>query len=492
MRILNVFAGRALKFLPWLLLVTVFSIPLSVKVYFLPIDLEVIFPAEPLIGICFLAMMLLLMDPAYRASLDRSILRHPITLLVAAHILMGMVSALFSGHAMVSAKAMVVRTVYIVVFFGSTAWLPKVTTLKPSSLFPSYAGAFLLVVLYTAVNQMGTGFHRVGASYASFPFYSDHTIYGAALVFVLIYTGIVAGGGSASFGLGGSRWKMLTRTVSMVLLVALCISFCRAAWLSAVAAMALFVLLRIGVEFRTIALASAALLLVFSVLNERAMRAMSFETVDSYSEQAGLKESVLSLTNVTHDGSNRERLNRWKCALRMFRDRPFTGFGPGTYQFVYVPYQKKEERTYMSVTNAIPPDRITKVWSFTDRLFIRANPQILHISGGSAHSEYLLTLSESGIFALLVQLTLLTLAMWKAAAHFVADARGPRRAAYLFVLLATAAYSIHGLFNNFLDDCKVAFLFWATLGLLVQLDNDGSGDVPMDHRSGLKDHEGRP
>ena len=42
-------------------------------------------------------------------------------------------------------------------------------------------------------------------------------------------------------------------------------------------------------------------------------------------------------------------------------------------------------------------------------------------------------------------------------------------------LVATAtmgvgAYAVHAVFNNFLDDCKVAFLFWALLALLTRLD----------------------
>ena len=57
---------------------------------------------------------------------------------------------------------------------------------------------------------------------------------------------------------------------------------------------------------------------------------------------------VKSVSNVTTDPSNLERINRWKCAARMVSERPVFGFGPGTYVFKYSPFQKSDEITLIS------------------------------------------------------------------------------------------------------------------------------------------------
>jgi putative inorganic carbon (HCO3(-)) transporter len=75
-----------------------------------------------------------------------------------------------------------------------------------------------------------------------------------------------------------------------------------------------------------------------------------------------------------------ERINRWKSAFRMFDDKPFLGFGPGTYMFKYASYQMSYEKTIIS-TNAGDM--------------------------GNAHSEYFGPLSEQGLFGMITYLGLI-------------------------------------------------------------------------------------
>ena len=62
---------------------------------------------------------------------------------------------------------------------------------------------------------------------------------------------------------------------------------------------------------------------------------LSVEKVDDVSRKDNIEEHFRSVMNIQTDASNLERINRWQSALRMFKDRPFTGFGPGTNMFVY-------------------------------------------------------------------------------------------------------------------------------------------------------------
>src|SRR5690625_5696182 len=43
-------------------------------------------------------------------------------------------------------------------------------------------------------------------------------------------------------------------------------------------------------------------------------------------------EHLESISNVSTDASNLERINRWNSAVAMWQERPFVGWGPGTYQ----------------------------------------------------------------------------------------------------------------------------------------------------------------
>ncbi len=85
-------------------------------------------------------------------------------------------------------------------------------------------------------------------------------------------------------------------------------------------------------------------------------------------------EHIQSMTNVSTDASNLERLNRWASAWRMFEERPLLGWGPGTYMFNYASFQKHSETTIISTNYG---------------------------DAGNAHSEYVGPLCESGVLGML-------------------------------------------------------------------------------------------
>jgi O-antigen ligase len=132
----------------------------------------------------------------------------------------------------------------------------------------------------------------------------------------------------------------------------------------------------------------------------------------------------------------------------MFSEKPLTGFGSGTFQFQYLSYQVESEKTRISVTSPynIKPGR-----------------------GGTAHSEYLLALSESGIFSLLFfsGMILFTIRAGMQNYYNLKD----ERLKYIsgFVLLGFITYCVHGFFNNFLDTDKTAFLFFGAMSVIVTI-----------------------
>nr|MDQ3072503.1 hypothetical protein [Bacteroidota bacterium] len=84
--------------------------------------------------------------------------------------------------------------------------------------------------------------------------------------------------------------------------------------------------------------------------------------------------------------------------------------------------------------------------------------------------EYLLALSEMGIFGLLCWLLLLYFALRTGmkTAYFSQSQRS--RLIAMMVTCGLVTYFVHALFNNYLNVDKAAFLFWGALSLLATLD----------------------
>jgi putative inorganic carbon (hco3(-)) transporter len=130
-------------------------------------------------------------------------------------------------------------------------------------------------------------------------------------------------------------------------------------------------------------------------------------------------------------------------SIRMFKNKPLTGFGPGTYQFTYIPYQDESLKNRLTVTNP---------WDIPEN------------SGGTAHSEYLLAMSEMGILGIMAWLILLSRWIY---ISFNLNVLPMYRKNIVAAFVALSTYMFHGVFNNFLNTDKVAFLFWATAAWLT-------------------------
>jgi O-antigen ligase len=127
----------------------------------------------------------------------------------------------------------------------------------------------------------------------------------------------------------------------------------------------------------------------------------------------------------------------------MFKERPVTGWGPGTYQFVYAPFQRSKEKTIIST-------------NFGDM--------------GNAHSEFLGPLSESGAIGMLIVITLVVVILNRGLRVFNQTKDPETKMLAMAALLSLITYYTHGTLNNFLDTDKLSVPVWAITGLIVALD----------------------
>ena len=160
---------------------------------------------------------------------------------------------------------------------------------------------------------------------------------------------------------------------------------------------------------------------------------------------------IKSSSNITSDDSNTERINRWKCAIKMFKERPLTGFGPGTYMFLYGPYQNSQDKTKIS-TNAG--------------------------DCGNAHSEYLGLLADAGIFGALSFIALLITVLIIGFNLYNNTKNAFTKDTVLYLLLGLITYYFHGFLNDFLDMDKIASLFWGFIAMIVMLDIKDKTQIP--------------
>ena len=413
------------------LLLTAFTVPLSINLKALEAGLAISLPAEPLlIGIMVLFFAKMLYDGKY----DKRISHHPIAIVIYCMFAWMLVTTITSEMPVVSLKFILSRLWFVIPAFFLCAILFK----KPKNIhwfIWLYIAALCIVCVYTIIHHAQFGFDGDSAHWVMTPFYNDHTAYGAALAIYLIlaltYVFLP--------GIKTSRRLIIIGVVAL-LSVALLFSNCRAAWLSVIAALAVLICVLLKIKFRWIATAVVVLVGLFLAFQNQIIDALEKNNQDASGD---LVENIQSITNISTDASNLERINRWQSAFRLFNERPVFGWGPGTYQFVYAPYQMSKEKTIIS-TNAG--------------------------DGGNAHSEYFGPLAEQGIVGSILVLILVIVTVYHGMKAYKRCKNRQAKTLVLGATLAFISYFVHGLLNNFMDTDKLAVPVWSLAALIAAID----------------------
>ena len=416
------------------ILLLAFLVPLSVPLreYYPDLGFDMYLPTEPiLVGVLILATLKIL----YTRTVDKQILRHPISLAVFFSLLWIFITAVTSTMPLVSMKFLLSRLWFVVPFY-----FVGILVFKRVKMMRIYIALYLLalmgVIAYTIYNQMGYGlWNQKAANFVCSPFYNDHTAYGAALA-MLVFPVI----GFIFDRRLSLLWKFLSFVVLAILLGALVLSYSRAAWLSVAASLVIMIFMLLKIKFKWVMTMGISLILIGFFTYNTVINNLKKNKQDS---STNLEQQVQSMSNISTDASNVERFNRWNCAWRMFKKKPILGWGPGTYMFKYAPFQLSYEKTIISTNEG-------------DR--------------GNAHSEYLGPLAESGVMGMIYALLLLVTSIYTGLmAHKKAVDKETRKM-IMFIFLGLITYFIHGFLNNFLDTDKLSALFWGYLAMLVSFD----------------------
>lgn len=412
-----------------LLFFLAFTIPLSVSAELVP-GAQLSLPAE-LLALLLSFYLVIKIILGFRPQ--TSFLRHPLTLVIVLDLAWLLVSSVCSEMPLVSFKRFFIRTVFAVGFYYFIWEITKLDLKNAKRIIFLQLGGLALIALYTLQLHARAGFIMVGSQLLARPFYFDHTIYGAALVFYVPFL----------ISELQSQTKRSPKWLSLVFILivtpAIFFSYSRAAWLSVLLAIILYFVISRKIGGRTVSAGLIILGLIFFLRIDQFKSLLNQTKEVSHTNNVSMH--LKSVSNINTDASNKERINRWKCALRMFKDKPFSGFGPGTYQFFYGPYQLRHE--------------LTRISTFTG-------------NKGHAHSEYLNYLSETGFPGLLIFLTLVFFSF--RTAFSIIRKHPEQRLLVAGLICGLTTYYIHAFFNGFLEFDKIAFPFYSSMAVLTCLD----------------------
>ena len=439
---------------PWLLLFSLIPIILYIGIYqtkalflsiafFTPLSVNIedytegiglFVPTEPLLLGLFLWFLFL---HFHRPLMVMDFLKHPIMLFLFGYLIWLFISSMVSTHPWISLKFLLSKSW---LFMPMLLW--GIYFFSQKSSINSFLWLFTIsstvVISYTIFSHAQYAFGEKESHWVMWPFFKDHTIYGAIVALAIPFPLVLMKDKKSDLLAKGFLLLCFT-----IILIGLYFSYTRAAWLSVVAGSFILMLVYFRIKLTYIlSLVSVGVLILFfkyDAIQMELARNKQDHTTEAFDQR------IKSAANVTTDASNLERINRWSCAIEMFKERPFFGFGPGTFAFEYARFQEPENKTIISTNFG---------------------------NLGNAHSEYLGALSETGIIGFILFCGVVIFSM-RASIILVIRSRECSLETLplaLGILFSLSTYFTHAFLNNFLDTDKAAVPIFGLIAMILVLE----------------------
>lgn len=410
-----------------------FFVPISVNIEEFTESFGLFIPTEPILaGFLLLFLWQQLRTPFFPNYLHQS----PIVWALAVYLSWIAITSITSSHPLVSVKFLIAKLWFVVpvLFYGTRIFEKRENIIR---FFWLFAIGMTIAMTYTVLMHASYSFGEKESHWVMWPFFKDHTIYGSIVAFLIPMLTALYFSKKHTPLLQAILLSMMT-----INWIALYFSYTRAAWLSIVAALFVWLIIRLRIKFSWLFGTTLGIVLLVIASWTQIEQSLAKNKSEHTTEDFGKR--LESAANVTTDASNLERLNRWSCAIAMFQERPVFGFGPGTYSFEYARFQEPENLTIIST-------------NFGD--------------AGNAHSEYLGPLSEMGVLGLLTFLALVASIFYSGITLYLAWPAEDREIKYLILglVLSLVTYFVHGVLNNYLDTDKAAVPIFAACAVFIAL-----------------------
>ncbi|MEN0004601.1 MAG: O-antigen ligase family protein [Bacteroidota bacterium] len=409
-----------------------FCIPISTEIV-LPNGFGTDLPTEPLmIGLTAVYLIAVLHKGT---KLDTSILTNPITLLLLLHIGWTLVSAITSAQVVVSIKFLLAKLWYTITFYFLAAQLLR-DRQEIRRFFWLVFIPLLVTIISAIVRHKSYDFSFEFVHKILHPFYRNHVAYAAIIVVFAPYLWLIW------------RWTKHRSLlwwgfigIMALFLVAIQLSYTRAAYAGVVVAIGAYFVIRWRLTKVVLALSMAgaiALVAYLTTNNKYLDFAPDYERTITHTSFDNLLEATYQMQDI----STMERVYRWVAAGFMIGERPIFGFGPGNFFFFYKSYTVTSFKTYVS-----------------------DNPE-----GSGIHSYYIMLMVEQGIPGLLFFLLLVfyTLIRGEYIYHQLSHPRD--RQLLMAALLSLIVLMTLQLINDLVETDKIGPFFFIALAIIVNLD----------------------
>ena len=449
--LLSIFLGiasglYALAGVPVALIIVYLAIVDFRKIFFLllaciPISTEIVLPngfgtdlpTEPLMVGAMLVYFLYVLKNGNRLS--GRFLRHPVTLLLLLHFGWILTTTLLSDLPFVSIKFSLAKLWYITVFYFMAGSLLK-SEKDIRTLFWCIFIPLMLTVLITLVRHAAIGFSFEEVHTVFFPFHRNHVNYAGiqALFFPFVVFAI-------QWYRRGSLLRIILIGSLLVLLVAIYLSFTRAAYVALVIALGYYFIVwwrltKPLVLLTIIGIIGGAIYLTYQ--NKYLEYAPNFERTITHTQFNNLIEATYQLEDI----STMERVYRWVAGGHMVSEHPFFGYGPGNFVNFYKSHTVTDFQTYVSDNE--------------------------DLSG--IHSYYLMTTVEQGLTGLIIFLILVFYTLIKGEHIYHQTTDAGRRRIVLMALLSLIVIDAFQIINDLLETDKIGPFFFMAMAILVNCD----------------------
>lgn len=340
------------------------SIPFSVEIY-LPGSLATDLPTEPLMWVLMgVSLVYFLLNIKH---LDIRPLRHPLTIILLFHLSWIYATMISSENFLFSLKYSLAKIWYIAVFYFLTTKIIKEDYLNIKKVvYPTFF-TLVIVMLICLVRHAAIGFSFTEVNHIVGPFFQNHVIY-AALPATFIPFAWYAMYWEKRWSF---KWILMALGI-VVLLLGVQFSYTRTVYVALVMAIGAYYVIRWRLMKWVLAVVSIATI-AFCLYIVRHNRFLDYAPDFSKTISHQSFDNLLDATYKMQDISTMERVYRWVAAGHMIADKPWMGFGPGTFYSFYKKYTVNSFRTYVSDN----PER------------------------SSTHCYFLMVWVEQGIFGLL-------------------------------------------------------------------------------------------
>ena len=411
--------------------VLIFAIPLSTELN-ITASLGIDFPDE--LGMMLLTGLFFLKTLHQPKWFPSNLKKEPLFLILVCILSWTCISACFASNSLLSIKFILAKLWYIVPFVIMPQWmLRSETNIKKLTIL--LLAPMLFVVIQTLVRHAYYGFSFVDIKKTVFPFFRNHVNYSSMLVCLLAPAFAIR----TLLPKEHSNRKWLSMAI-LIGLVGLFFSYSRGAWVALIIGISMAFLIKWNWVKRMSILVLSLFIMASSWLLVEHHYMRFAPDHDHTIFHTDFSEHIAATINMK-DVSNAERFYRWVAGLRMFVEKPVTGFGPNNFYANYRPYTLNAFETWVS-----------------------DNPE-----HSTIHNYFLLTLSEQGLPGLFL-LILLWLAMLFRLQYLYNKLQHPfyRTVAMTVAVVLAMIFSINFM-SDMIETDKIGSLFWLSLGFVFVL-----------------------